>query len=462
MHMRPYWIPLIFLVLLHSQCQSQKRVKGNRSKSNKSIPSWVLKRPPSDVYYTGIGSAGKENPDYVQIAKQAALTDLSAEIEVTISGVTTIAEIEEDNEFSQRYSALTKSEVENQLTDFEIVDSYETDDRFYIYYRLSKAVYQERKNRLLNRSKREALQLLHLASEKELAGEVLEAMEASVKGLAVLREHLSEDLRIDDGGEVVYLGSELNSRINQLLLEFKIELDPQNLQVQALKRIGDTVRFSVRRQDRTPLVGVPVSTTFLSGSGLVTSDPVSGSTGTGRIIIQRIYGSGLNQQLGVFINLQSFITAGDDAAEILADFLEKKARSAGGVIGISLIPASISVTITDKLEGDVTGPHNLVKDLKTSLVEYPVSWVEDHAEAPFRLEVHFESDKGSFNERHNIYTVFLNSTFQLTDIETGDIIFSKKLENIRGIDRGGYDKAHQEARNMAVNNFKEWLLENDH
>ena len=128
-------------------------------------PGWVQKRPVSQAYYIGIAVASKtgDSKNYIQIAKDAALNDLASQIQVNIAGDLMQKIVEKSglvqDEFVRQIQTSTRAELEG----FELVDTYETDNAYWVYYRLSKELYAQQKLAKLHKAASLSLDLFKKA-----------------------------------------------------------------------------------------------------------------------------------------------------------------------------------------------------------------------------------------------------------------------------------------------------------
>ena len=78
-------------------------------------PSWVAKRPVDKNYFFGIGTASKSSSNYIQSAKNNALSDLSSEISINISSELVDIMVERsgmnEEESRSEIHALTKADL---------------------------------------------------------------------------------------------------------------------------------------------------------------------------------------------------------------------------------------------------------------------------------------------------------------------------------------------------------------
>ena len=108
-----------------------------------SQPDWVKKRPINNSYFIGIGiSSINLSRNYIQSAKNDALSDLSSEISVTISSELIDILTEKSGLSQEEVVSEIRSSTKADLEGFELVDTWEDEYEYWVYYRLSKAKYQ--------------------------------------------------------------------------------------------------------------------------------------------------------------------------------------------------------------------------------------------------------------------------------------------------------------------------------
>ena len=187
----------------------------------KPKPDWVYNRPINTLYYIGIGVASKNGtPEiYQQTAKKNALNDLISEIKVTVSANSILSQYQNDNNFRQQFESETKVSALNTIENYEVVGSWENKENYWIYYRLSKAEYEELKNRKRNLAISRAEDFLERSESLNQPESLMQSIRLKVKALTVIQDYLSEDLETVFKGKTTYLSNEiLHSLQNQLYL----------------------------------------------------------------------------------------------------------------------------------------------------------------------------------------------------------------------------------------------------
>ena len=72
-------------------------------------PDWVITKPIENGYYTGLGSAKTNQPDYHRLAKQKALEDMMTEISVTVNANSFLYQAEFGEHFLEKYEGFIKT-----------------------------------------------------------------------------------------------------------------------------------------------------------------------------------------------------------------------------------------------------------------------------------------------------------------------------------------------------------------
>lgn len=127
-------------------------------------PAWVANKPTEEGYYIGIGSASKRLNDYLGIAKKNALQDLVSDIRISISSTSILNQIDKNYQFKEEYESNIKTTAADDIEDFERVASFEDDQNYWVYYRLSKTRYQAQKQQGSRSGKEHGLAILRKGS----------------------------------------------------------------------------------------------------------------------------------------------------------------------------------------------------------------------------------------------------------------------------------------------------------
>lgn len=104
-----------------------------------AAPSWISGKPIDETgtYVYGMGNAYiNPNTAYQQAARSNALADLAQEVQSEIFDETRLLQKEDVNGFNSSFESNTTSTSTLRLEDYELVETYADDYRFYTLYRL--------------------------------------------------------------------------------------------------------------------------------------------------------------------------------------------------------------------------------------------------------------------------------------------------------------------------------------
>jgi hypothetical protein len=208
-------------------------------------PEWVRNRPTNESYYVGVGIASKSNNpfNYQQIAKKNALNDLISEIKVTVSANSVLSQFQDNTQFKQQFESDVKITALNTIEEFNVVDSWEDKDYFWIYYRLSKEEFKDIRRRKMLAAIEKAEDFFDKSTTLSRE-QLLQSIRLRIKALVTLQPYLGEDVQISYKGKTVFFVNELVNSIQNDLYTIQLKSDVNLLNGKVGKPI--TEPFDVR------------------------------------------------------------------------------------------------------------------------------------------------------------------------------------------------------------------------
>ena len=187
-----------------------------------TIPAWVNQRPRMPDYYIGIGMSKKDVKDYQTRAKSDALLDLAQEISVAVSG-TFVQNIVEKTGLSE---AMVRSEIrlssKAHISEHQLMDQWEDDDVYWVYYRLSKKRYRQLRDRDRSTASKLAADMFRRAL---LAGDdhkIVSALRFDYEALQQLSDFLGESIEADINGRTLFLGNAIYAHLQGLMTAIQL------------------------------------------------------------------------------------------------------------------------------------------------------------------------------------------------------------------------------------------------
>ncbi|MBA3682311.1 MAG: LPP20 family lipoprotein [Bacteroidetes bacterium] len=186
-------IALNFLVA----CKSKKEVAATPA-AEVQVPIWVSSRPNNGFKYIGIGVADKGKSSNYQIeAKKNALYDLSSEIKVNISSNSVLYTVQNNNNFNENFNSLINLTNSDNIEGYQLIDSYENEKQYWVYYTLDKADYVNQKTQKKQQIISKASNLISLSFNDEKNKDFSSCLKKRIQAFGVLTPYLSEEINFD-------------------------------------------------------------------------------------------------------------------------------------------------------------------------------------------------------------------------------------------------------------------------
>lgn len=398
-------------------------------------PSWVEQRPVKQQFYIGIGSAVKDGSlsDYQQAAKDQALQDLSSEIQINISAeilqtITETAGIIEDDLRSQ-----VRSSTKANLVGYEMVDAWENESEYWVYYRLSKDLYaqQQRERRKTASALAEDFYLKGKQKEKQM--DATAAVGFYIQSLAAIQEFLTQSpIRLTIEGKEIYLQNELIAALQDVMNAIQLSSPKGRLSGKANQALDKplvvSAFFRVDQDQLVPQKNMPLKFNFTKGKGELDTQVNTDSSGTGRSRISRL-GAGQKLQLVLVqfdIDQIRPENLNDMAKSIVQNLTIPQTRFMIDVSSMTIMIRAQEKNLDHELDMLLVEPH-----LKTALAESGFLFTDDSGKADVLIELNAAARKGA--KVYNLYSAFVDMSVSLIDLNTGNELFKKAFHDIKGI-----------------------------
>ena len=148
-------------------------------------------------------------------AKTAALNDLSSEIKVSLKSSLETQITQQNNNFDKKYNKNTVMSTEALFEGFELVDTWEDKKEYWVYYKLSKKIYDLNRYRKVRNAISSGEDLFRRANGLEMDGNLIAAMKLKYQAIFGLNSFINNDLlELNNGRE-----SDLINRWTNLIQE---------------------------------------------------------------------------------------------------------------------------------------------------------------------------------------------------------------------------------------------------
>jgi len=442
----------VVLILVLISCSNQK--SASKSESYPVAPSWVQSRPITNAYYVGIGVAQKSpGIDYRSSAKENALSDLASEIKVNVNSNSLLYTLEREYKFEQEFRETIRTSTDLDLEDFQMVEQYENADSYWVYYRLDKSVYAEKKRQKRESAESLAVDFLAKAEAAEGDGRYAQAVDYYLRGLQALEEFWGEKNEAMFRGNTILLDNELFSRLKSMLGGLNLTFDKTpSLTFQNAYQSEAEVSVS-DAESGLPLSGVPLNYIYQGEYGRIKGSLSSNIDGRITLPIAEAERSTKPNVLSVAIDTDILFEPfqGDRFMRKLTESLRGQSISTT----IDYSPPLVHIKGEEKNLGKVISGEPISAAIIASLNRKGVRFTEDPKKADVIIELN--ADTKSTGTSQGFSTVRLELDANIIDAHKNESVYKIAKTDIKGVDLT-YEKAGLKAYQNFTKNIESELM----
>ena len=434
---------------LSPQTDGRDRLKGALN----TKPDWLSSKPYQNGYYTGIGSARKSmDGNYIQAAKKSALQDLVSEIRVSISSSSVLNQIELNFELQEEYRSEIQTTAADEITEFELVEAWEDDNVYWVYYRLSKLKYRLQKEQERNNAISLARDFYEKGKEANRAYKSVNALSFYLKGLKQLEKYLGEAVTVEYSGQEVLLGNELLASIQQVLKKIRIDTEEEQYEVNRRNISGLSIPARVfNLESGDPLVNIPVKTYFEKGFGALHGDYTTDEDGEIKVIIDRFGSKAAQQSIRIELDLYTLSGIAEEEKGIY-HFLIDRLIIPGENVVFKIRQPSVFLSAKELSLGNPKTNSQLANKIKSLMSEAGFTFTKDKDHADLWMDVNANTEQGPVSG--SIYITYLTMQVKVTDASSMREIYSGGLDGIKGYSLS-FERSSQEAYNQSLELLEE-------
>lgn len=441
-------------------CQKQS-VPASAQNIEDDRPEWVKARPISSVYYIGIGSASMRQPDYQETAKKNALQDLISEIKVTVSSTSFLYQLDKNGSFREEYESNIKTTATAEIENFEIVDTYEDGERYWVYYRLSKAEYARQQEQKKENARQTALAFYQKAKEAEQRRQWTEAMEGYFQALFAIKNYWGENLEINVNGESRSLMVEAYYGIQNILNKIDLQITPQEVRLKRRNSRPQLLKLKATVANQQTLAYLPLHSYFQDGEGLLSCPPTTDANGTAGLELKKAISATGTLHLIVAPDLMQIAKVKE--SDKLERFLIERFSTPKATVTIHIEKPVVYIESKEYNLGKALDNNIVEQYIKNELSKKGVEFSRTPQGADVVLSI--EANTEALSRSGAIYISKLSIKAVAIDPATQREIMSTVLDNIKGFqtdyEKAGldaYKKAQQEVSLQLVRKLTEALL----
>ncbi len=403
----------------------------------KPAPPWVSARPNNGFKYVGIGMSEKnKGSGYQMEAKKNALYDLSSEIKVDISSNSVLYTVQNNNNFNQNYNQLIKLSNSDNVEGYTLVDSYENDKQYWVYYMLDKEEYAKQKALKKQQTIIKASNLIASSFVDEQNQDFSSSIKKRVQAFGVLSPYLNEEINFDlTLTKSVKNVFDLTNLIQQQLQSIQIGVQKEMPQLKPYQQSYPAIVYNLVIKGKTPLQNFPFI--VASDEEKIKIGDKSATNSNGEIQLRINSVEPLNQTVAFSLNpdisgLMGTDSIGRAGISLLKQFIQTPSLK----VQANVSPVNIYVTSVEKNLGKVVGTNIIESFLQKRFngQEVLLSAKPDQADYIIEAEADTKEDISSdvLESSYNIKLAALIINLQLKSKATGEVLYKTQITDVYG------------------------------
>ena len=409
-------------------------------------PEWVSRKPASSFYYVGVGYSQKSRSDnYMQSSKQNALDDMISEISVRISSVSVLNQMDDDSGLSEQYESIIKTEASDDVEDFELVDSWEDEHQYWVYYRLSKSNYKQRKEEKRRNAMTLAKDNYIGGMEHITGGDITSGLKLYINGLYTMAPYLAQSNNTWINGDSVLLGNALYNEIQKTFNNMVISSEKEQYTINRILDSDLSIDIAVKSKGKDLSIGeLPLKANFIVGEGNVHPEYITNAAGSVEILLSSIRSKEPKQVIRITPDIDKLVTSqeGKEKYGILLQGIQLPQKE----IHFQIKKPIVFIESSEKRLGQLTQNTSINEKVKQifSSEGFVLGRIKDKAD--LWIELIADTDKGKASG--SIYVTYFNLKINVIDMTTGSEIHHAGIDRLKAYSlnydrssQSGYDKA---------------------
>ena len=427
---------LLFILVISWFCFPLSGQQTNR-------PDWVKQHPVSGLSYIGIGMAEISEGDYQQKAKQNALSDLVSEIQVVIAANSLLNTLEDDGNVKQTFAESIRTEARAEIENFRLVDSWRSDNEYWVYYELNKDDYAALVAARRQKAIRNGFDFWYKGHITLQQGDLMTAIELFSNGMEAIRPVLNQELFCSYEGKTINLATELYAALAGVFDGITIVLNPATVSVTPFQGIREPIAIGVYRNGN-PLRNIRLKAEFVSGAGDLSSMSPTNESGVAALYVRNITSKQAQQEIGISLidDVFSLFRKGSYAAL----FKQMLSSLSGATLTINTVQTQTSAYVRSA-QSDIEAVERTVKSL---LNNHFFNVVASPSEADIIVTLDNKCRKGNTvpGELYNFIEFFSTLGIKIENNRTGQILLNYSINDERTL--VPENKSASQGKNMAA------------
>ena len=246
-------------------------------------PDWVNRHPVSEDTYHGVGMAPLTDEDYKKKAQDNALADIAGQIATKLESNSLFQVLEVGEDVREMFDDQIKSSMAAWFEGQRLVDTYQNEDFYYVYFTLNKKEYRKNAEKRRKEVLNTAIGFFTNAMEAQRNMDLLQALDLFAKGLEAVEPWTFMDLT-ENG---VNLPVELYNGYMNVFSGLAITSNVSKVKGESFKALSKPIVVCLKRNGEV-VPNVKLKVDFLSGNANMTTTAVTDQTGLADFYVKNI------------------------------------------------------------------------------------------------------------------------------------------------------------------------------
>jgi hypothetical protein len=426
-------ISLLFFV----SCKSRKAMQAMPVVQEVKVPNWVSSRPNNGFKYIGVGFSEKgKGLNYQLEAKKSALYDLASEIKVNISSNSVLYTVQNNNTFNENFNSLIKLSNSDNIEGYTLVDAYENEKQYWVYYELDKQEYANQKALKKQQTISKATNLIVASFIDEKSKDFSGSLKKRIQAFGVLTPYLSEEINFDaaqtNGIKTIF---DLTNLIQQQLQTISVVSQKSIPSLKPYQQSYPALVYNLMVSNKTPLQNFPFLVESDEEKITVNEKTISNTNGELQVKVNSV--EPLNQYVSFslspdIVTLMGTDSIGSAGIRLLKQFIQTSALK----VQANVTTISIYVSVVEKNFGKPTGLNSIEQTIKQKFngVELRITDLVNDADFIIESIAETQEDISSaiLEKNYAIKLAVLTISLQLKDRITNEILFKTQVNDVYG------------------------------
>ncbi|PZX16744.1 LPP20 lipoprotein [Breznakibacter xylanolyticus] len=426
-------------------------------------PSWVKQRPSDSNAYIGIGMAMKK-PNDLQHATQArnqALRELSAEIQVTISANSILRQFENNYELKESFESNVQTSVAQTLEGYEVT-TWEDKTQYWVMLKLDKDKYELNRHMTLDKARRTAWSSIEAARSATERNNIRTAISHYIGALQAIEKHLQDDLTIKTFDGSINIGTTLYQDIQQLLKQILITPEHTTYTLAFTQQLRQPIKirahFGAKADTLRAIHGLPIIFELTRNGGDITNRASTEADGSTTCFINQLSSKRRVQELQIRLDMESLLQNSIQNQSLTNIFFHASAVPQTMVI-LELNKVKAWFNQSEEVFGGTyhAAFNNQIKSLLSDSYFIFTTHPED-AEYVVFLQTQFIKGDEKIGTGYSVFVVYGSYRITISNNANRTEIFADTIDRIIGMQPGNYDYALKNCRDKLKDQFLQHTL----